>query len=94
MLPDESTRLTTAQRALLQFISREDADSLYRNLSATLGMAIINGADADDPFIPTISALHDWYYTLLLLDHIHAIAAEQPAGAQEDTQEIPSEFGS
>lgn len=94
MLPDESTRLTPAQRNLITFISREDATTLYDSLSDTLSLALVNGANPGEQFIPTPATLDSWYFMLQLMAHIHAIAAEPPAGAGSGKKEPPRKFGS
>lgn len=88
MTPDES-KLTTAQRAFLNFINREDARTLYDSLSDTLSLAMVNGANPGHTFIPTPATLDSWYFFLQIMQHIHDIAAERP----DEEKETPAGFG-
>lgn len=78
MEPNESTPITPAQKNLLSLVSREDARTLYDSISATLALAMLTGQPGAGPFVPTPATLENWYFTLKLLDHLHAIAAERP----------------
>ena len=89
MRSDESTPLTTAQRALISFVNREDARTLYDSLSDTLSLALVNGANPGHDFIPTPATLDSWYFLVQLMQHIHAIAAERPG----EEKELPLDFG-
>ena len=94
MHSNENALLTPAQRNLITFISREDATTLYDSLSDTLSLALVNGANPGERFIPTPATLDSWYFLLQLMAHIHAIAAEPPAGAGSGEKEPPKKFGS
>ncbi len=88
MLPDESVQLTTARIALIRFVDREDAGTLYNSLSDTLSLIMTNGANPGEQFIPTPATFDSWYFVLQLMDHLHAIAAEPPTGAEKDAPRI------
>lgn len=84
MVTNEFTKLTPAQKALLNFASHREASGLYRHLSDTLGLCIVNylnQEDKTDPSAaPTPRALEAWYFTLEMLNHLQALAEEEGEG--------------
>lgn len=77
----EEKELSPAQKELLSFASHLEANDLYKHLSTTLSISIVNYLnknDRDDPTaIPTYKALEAWYFTLELMDHLHDISVER-----------------
>jgi len=77
----QTNEITTAQKELLSFASHLEADDLYKHLSSTLSISIVNYLNKEDredlTSIPTPKALEAWYFTLQLLDHLHDIAVEK-----------------
>ena len=76
-----SNELTPAQVAMLDYFSPIEADSLFQYLSTTLSISIIGYKahdDKDDPlFRATEKALEAWYFTLEIMDKLHALAVEE-----------------
>ncbi len=66
-----TNELTPAQATLLEFVSHLEADTVYCHLHTTLALSICNMEG------PTQNTLEDWYFTLELLRHVHAIAVEE-----------------
>lgn len=85
MEPNGSIQLTTARIALIRFVDREDAGTLYNSLSDALSLIMTTGANPGDKLIPTPATFDSWYFVLQLMDHLHAIAAEPPACSEKDT---------
>ncbi len=74
--------ITPAQRALLDICAGADASELYRHLSTTLSTSIQNfnrhSLTDDLRSSPTEKTIEAWYFTLELMECLHAIALEGP----------------
>ena len=66
---------------MLEFASPQEASSLYDALHTTLSLCIVNyrrPEDTGDPMAqPGEKTLEAWYFTLELLQKLHAIAVER-----------------
>jgi len=78
-MQDPGKVLTPAQQELLSCCSHLEADKMYQQLSITLSCSIVNYCkdDSDTYGHPTIKTLEAWYFTLELMDCIHAISVEE-----------------
>jgi len=77
MTPNE---ITPAQKAMLDFCSSVDANTIYHNLHTTLGLSIANFSrnflDEDARSSPSETTIEAWYSMLTLLQHLHDVAVE------------------
>lgn len=83
-MPNSESKLTPAQRALLEICRGADAGNLFKSLSITLSLSITHylpdvpgGASRSTPADKTLEA---WFFTLELMEHLHDIAVEKPVG--------------
>lgn len=87
VMQTDEKKLTRAQKKLLSVCSHLEADNMYEQLSTTLSLAIVNYLSVDETAYPTRKALEAWYFTLELMDRLHAIAVEERKAVTRESRQ-------